>query len=111
MSNKFQKNGPYQKHFVAEWRAHFDLSQEELATRIGASKATISRLENYENGYSQDLVEAIAETLDISPAALVGIDPSDANDIWTLWAKADEKQRRLITTLATGVLSQGSAAA
>ena len=109
MANKFKKKGPYQKHFVAKWRSRFDLSQDELAEQIGTSKATISRLENYENGYSQDLIEAIAEALGLSPASLLAIDPNDENDILTIWNQATKQQQRLIVTLARGVLSSEAA--
>lgn len=111
MAKKFKKIGPYQKHFVAEWREHFGHSQEKLAEMIGTTKATISRLENYENSYSQDLIEAIAEVLSLSPATLLAIDPKDENDIFTPWKEASKPQRKLIVMLAAGILKQGSEAA
>ena len=52
---------------VAEWvfanRARNDLTQEELAKRIGCTRVTIERIENEVNGASLDMIHEIGVAL------------------------------------------------
>ena len=43
------------------WRLRSDLSQEELAERLGTNKSTVSRLETNARGASNELLLKIAE--------------------------------------------------
>jgi transcriptional regulator with XRE-family HTH domain len=49
--------------FLAEWRDHHRLSQEELGSRLGTSKATVSRKENQKRSFDVGYVAAVAEAL------------------------------------------------
>lgn len=52
------------KLYIAEWRAHReDMSQEQLANRIGSTKSSISRWETGERDITLGALGAIAEAL------------------------------------------------
>jgi transcriptional regulator with XRE-family HTH domain len=85
------------RHFIREWREFRELTQQQLADRISAilriddiSKATISRIEDLKQGYTQDSLEAIADALGTHPAALLTRPPSDADR----YAAAPPRQRK-----------------
>jgi transcriptional regulator with XRE-family HTH domain len=65
------------RHFIKEWREFRQLSQEELGALVGTSKATISRIENMAQGYTQDGIEAIADALGTHVAALLSRLPTE----------------------------------
>ena len=53
---------------LARLREHRNLNQKELATSIGRSPSTISRLESSGRGVSRDLVDELARALATTPA-------------------------------------------
>jgi transcriptional regulator with XRE-family HTH domain len=53
--------------FIAEWREHRKLTQEQLAQRLGTSDVTISRWETRRRQPDLNAQAAIAEALDIEP--------------------------------------------
>ena len=87
-------------HFIAGWRERAGLSQYQLAALIGTSPANLSRVETKKQPYTQDILEAIASVLKVSPAALIGQDPEDPAGIWDVWSKASEAQRQQIADVA-----------
>lgn len=64
--------GPKQprRHYLAKWRAHRGLSQQQLAERVGTYKAQISNWENNKRAMSFDVQAALAEALNIEPGDL-----------------------------------------
>lgn len=73
----------YGKTFIREWRKHRGLSLRRLADRLELdgpdetfSHASIGRIENGQQPYSQPILEAIAAALGTSPAQLLSQDPS-----------------------------------
>jgi transcriptional regulator with XRE-family HTH domain len=53
--------------FISEWREHRNLTQEQLARRVGTSDVTISRWETRKRQPDLNALAAIAEALDIEP--------------------------------------------
>jgi transcriptional regulator with XRE-family HTH domain len=53
--------------FIAEWREHFGLSQQQLADRLDTSDVTISRWETRKRQPDLNAQAAIAEALGIEP--------------------------------------------
>ena len=51
------------KLFIAEWRIYRNLTQEQLANRIGTTKSSISRWENNARDITVGALGAIAEAL------------------------------------------------
>jgi transcriptional regulator with XRE-family HTH domain len=69
--------GPW---FLKEWRLARNLTLEQLASRVGSTAASISRLENRRQPYSQPFLEALADALTCRPGDLISRPPgvSDA---------------------------------
>jgi transcriptional regulator with XRE-family HTH domain len=95
--------GP-RRHFIKQWREHRHLTQERLAERLGTTAASLSRIENYKQPYTQDFLEAAAEALGTDVASLLIRDPSDAEAPWSIWDNLKPAQRkqalRLLKALA-----------
>lgn len=87
---------------------HRGLSQEQLADRLETSVASISRIENGTQPYTQDVLEALAEALATDPASLLMRDPTDPEAIWSIWEQAKQGERTLIEELARSVIKTGT---
>ena len=94
-------------HFIREWREFRGLTQEQLADRLGTTKANISRVENRRQGYTQDFLEACADALMTEPASLLIRDPSKPEAIYSIWEQAKPGQRRQIIDIARTITSGG----
>lgn len=96
----FKKPKQRRRHFIREWREYRDLTQDQLADRLGTSKATISRIEGYKQPYTQDFLEACAEALMTQPASLLMRNPKDEDAMWSIWDQAKPGERRQIEEVA-----------
>ena len=59
------------RNYLAAWRTHRHMTQDQLASAAGTSKPTISRLESGNRGLSQKWLERLAPILDATPAQLL----------------------------------------
>jgi transcriptional regulator with XRE-family HTH domain len=91
------------RHFIRAWREYRGLTQEQLADRLGTTKANISRIENLKQCYTQGILEACADALGTDPASLIMRDPSDEEAIWSIWDQAKPGQRRQIEAIVRAV--------
>jgi transcriptional regulator with XRE-family HTH domain len=73
----------YGKTFIREWRKYRGLSLRGLADRLELSgpdetfsHASIGRIENGQQPYSQPVLEAISQALDVEVAHLLSTDPT-----------------------------------
>lgn len=82
------------RHFIREWREHRGLTQEQLAERIGASGATVSRIEKGDAPYTQDALEAIAYALQCEVVDLLIRNPADRDAPWSLFETLKPAQKR-----------------
>lgn len=87
-------------HFIREWRLYRDMSQDELAEQLGATKGTISRIENGHLPYTQDFLEACADVLGTDVVSLIARDPNESDAIWSIWERAKPAIRRQIIDVA-----------
>lgn len=69
MNKRLQAPAPI-RLYLAEWRDFRGLSQEQLAERVGTSKASISRWENYERDMTAKGMVAVAAALGLEPVQL-----------------------------------------
>lgn len=91
-----------QRHFIKQWRRFRDLSQEQLADRIGVDRTAISKIENGKQEYSQGFLEAAAYALMCEPADLIMRDPTAPSAIWSIWESIPEVDRpKAIAILST----------
>ena len=84
MAIRFKKSGSRGRHFIAQWRRHRNLTQEQLAERLDISAATLSRIENRKIPYSQDFLEACADALNVDAGSLVMRDPEAPDMAWSI---------------------------
>lgn len=96
MPKRIKPAAPRRRHFIVEWRKHRGLTQEQLAERIGTTKASISRIESYETGYTQDFLEACADALMCEPGDLLMRNPTDTEAPWSIWNHAKPGEKRQI---------------
>lgn len=82
MAVRFKKRAALQKTFIKQWREHRELSQDQLADKMGAlsengdfTGASVSRVENGITAYTQDFLEVAAEVLECTVADLLERDP------------------------------------
>jgi len=94
--------------YIREWRQHRGLSQEQLASRLDTSVASISRIESGQQPYTQDTLEALAEALQTDVASLLMRNPKDEEAIWSLWDRAKPGERRMIEDIARTVTKTGT---
>lgn len=93
--------GPYFK----EWRKFRHLTQEQVVGRLAMfddplipqTGASLSRLENGKQPYTQRAVEALAEVYDCDPDHLIGRDPNKEGEVIDFFRHmpAPERQRAL----------------
>jgi transcriptional regulator with XRE-family HTH domain len=96
------------KHYIAHWREFRNLTQEQLASRLGMSAAQLSRIENLKQPYTQDFLEAAAEALNTDPASLIMRDPTDEDAIWSIWDQAKPGERRQIMDIVRVITKTGT---
>lgn len=83
------------RHYVREWRKYRHLTQEQLADRLGVATSTISQLETGKQGYSQAILEALADALSCQPADLLRRDPNKEGEIVDLFDGLTDERRAL----------------
>ena len=94
--------------FLRQWREYRNLTQDDLAERLGTSKASISRIEAGQQAYTQDFLEACADALRTDPASLLMRNPTDEEAVWSLWDKAKVGERKMIENIVRSVIKTGT---
>lgn len=93
------------------WRAMRDLSQEELAAKVGCGQNFVSMLENGERDWSSDWLRRFATALQVTPNDLLTYTPAanvkEAAHV-NIWRQLDEDDRDRATRLLSS-LSQPEA--
>jgi transcriptional regulator with XRE-family HTH domain len=85
---------PRRRTFFRQWREFNGLTQDHLAELLDTSKATISRIENGETPYTQDFLEACADTLGVHPSVLITRAPTDADRLPSIEPPRTPDQRK-----------------
>jgi len=94
--------------FLKQWREYRNLTQEQLAERVGWSVGNVSQLERGLQGYSQEGLEALAEALQCDPGQILTVDPSGDEAIWSIWERAKPGERQMIVEIAKTVVKTGT---
>jgi len=89
------------KTYIREWRLKRKLSLRQLANRMEkepggdlvVSYASLGRIETGNQPYSQEILEAIAEALQVSKAALLEINPEKEGEVIDLVRLLDDAKR------------------
>lgn len=88
-------------HFIREWRKKRQLSLRRLADRLEVepggdqlvSHASLSRIETGDQPYSQPILEALSQALNVSKSALLEMDPEKEGEVIDLVRRLNERQR------------------
>lgn len=92
----------YGKTYIREWREYRGLSLRRLADRLELngpdetiSHASIGRIENGQQPYSQPILEAIATALNVSVTDLLSVDPTKEGEVIDLMRLLTDKNRAM----------------
>lgn len=108
MPKRVAINADRQRHFIKQWRKHRGYTQGKLAEMVGTSTGNISRVETFQQPYTQDLLEAVADALMTDAASLIMRDPTAPDAIWSVWEQASPGQRAQIVEVAKALLKTGT---
>lgn len=88
MSKKRKRpvNGP----FFRQWRKSRELTQDQLAEKMGIEQGTLSRLERGDIAYTQETLEAFAAGVGCQPADLFA-EPTAENELSRFIGSLDER--------------------
>lgn len=86
--------GQRRRHYIREWRKFRGLTQEQLADRLEVATSSISQLETGKQGYSQAILEALANALMCEPADLLRRDPNKAGELVDLFDSLNDDDRK-----------------
>ena len=103
--------------FIRAWRNFRELNQETVAERVAETlgrkftHASISRIENGKQPYTQPVLEAIAGALRCEPADLLMRNPLDKEAPWSIFdtlKRADQATRTRITAVVEALAKTGT---
>jgi transcriptional regulator with XRE-family HTH domain len=89
------------QHFIRAWRQKRNVSLRKLASSLPTgsdgeplvSYASLSRIENGEQPFSEPILNAISDALDVPRAMLLELDPNSEGHVVDLLNKMDRKTR------------------
>jgi transcriptional regulator with XRE-family HTH domain len=95
-----------ERNFLREWRLHKGLTQEQLADKVGTTKAVISLLETEQRPLSSKWLRKFAEALGTTPGRILDVDPNEVSaevlNIWDHIGAADRPRAVRILRSLTG---------
>lgn len=95
--------------FIKEWRKHRHLTLERIAERIGVTAGALSQLERGDVGYTQPMLEALADALQCNPADLISRPPGPATTLQVVWdAIPEEAKLQALKVLETFAKKDGT---
>lgn len=112
------KKKPLHPVYIRQWRNLRKLSLQDVAARVAEdlgrddfSHASLSRIENGKQPYTQRTLEAIARALSCEPADLLIRNPLDKGAPWSIFdqlKKADAATRSRIAAVVDALAKTGS---
>lgn len=87
-------------HFIREWRKHRDLTQEQLAERLGMTYQNLGKIERGLVSYTQPLLEGLADALNCTPADIIMRDPSKPDSIYSIWEQLEPAAKSQVVEIA-----------
>lgn len=102
---KTEKNGG--PNYLQAWRKFRRITQEELAERVGTTKAVISLLESGDRPLSAKWLRKLAPVLQTTAGHLLDHDPEELpSDVLDIWSHIAERERpraiRVLESFKTG---------
>jgi transcriptional regulator with XRE-family HTH domain len=93
--------------YLREWRNHIELTQEQLAERMNATKGQVSKLETGKQNWDKVWVSRIAEALNLEDESIIFRDPRTPTQE-DLLSRATPSQRGLAMALIETALKTGT---
>ena len=91
------------------WREFREMTQADLAEKVGTNQNMIAYLESGERGLSAKWLRKLAPALGTTPGHLLDHDPKDVEaDIIDIWMAADRAQRRQLSDIAKAIVRTGT---
>lgn len=94
------KNAKFGNHYIKEWRRHRKISLRKLADRMESepgveliSYASLGRIENGIQPYSEPILEALADALDVPAHHLISRKPDTDAEVVSIFEGLDESQK------------------
>ena len=102
-------------HYLKEWRKHSGLTQEQVVGRLEAfddtllptTAASLSRLENGKQPYSERVLEALADVYNTTPGHLLENNPDKEGEVIDFIARLNAKQRQQVIAFVTAITADG----
>ena len=92
------KGGKRYRIYFKEWREKRGLTQEQVADRLGTTKATVSRMETGKSQYNRGYVEELAYALTVEPDQLFR-DPERPSADSLLQSASPEQRARALSVI------------
>jgi transcriptional regulator with XRE-family HTH domain len=106
MESADKNGGP---NYLRAWRLYRELTQEDLAERVGTNANMIQYLETGERGLSAKWLRRLAPALDTTPGMILEHDPRELDaDVLDIWVNASERERRQIAEIAKALVKTGA---
>lgn len=81
-------------NFLAAWRRHRGMTQQQLADAVGTSGSVISELEAGKTKLSPKWLRRLAPVLNTTPGFILDIDPDAMpTDVLDVWSTIPEESR------------------
>jgi transcriptional regulator with XRE-family HTH domain len=106
MDTNSKNGGP---NHLRAWRLKRDLTQEQLAERVGTNPNMIGYLESGERGLSAKWLRRLADALETTPGMILEHDPDELDaDVLDIWAHGDLRQKRQLSEIAKALIRTGT---
>lgn len=107
---------PAHRIYLKEWRKFRGYTLEQVVDRLAVfddeklpkTGASLSRIENRKQQYSERIVEALADVYQCEVTDLLGRDPHKQGSVIDLVAMLDERQRRQAIAIIEALLKDGT---
>lgn len=104
---------PLGKHFLKQWREYRGYSLRRLADRMERepgiplmSHANIGRVENFQQPYSQELLEAAAVAFNCTVEQILTVDPTKEGEVIDILALLRDKDPATVRAILSGLPSR-----
>lgn len=102
--------------YLKHWRKHRGLTQDEVLNRLAVfdddklpqTGASLSRIENGKQIYTQRTLEALAEVYQCEPHDLLGRNPEKEGQVIDMLARLSESQMRQIGVIIEALVRDAS---
>lgn len=100
--------------YFKQWRKFRHFTQDQVVDRLAAfddpqlpqTAASLSRIENGKQPYSQRIIEALADIYQCEPHELIGRNPEVAGEVIDLLGRLDEAQRRQVKVIIEAIANE-----